>query len=355
MFLVADALTSSGVSLGLDRVNDLVLSAFLKFSSNGSLSVAIQLRDTKDIYTVHYLQSDHVISTRGNSVFYGIGARTQWSKFTRDLFIDLQKGLLLNNKFSKKVKLKNLKVLNLSVRGYGQIANVTLSTTEHLEFFFLAADWLAENQDKNGGWPIDVTRTLIPGVMELAPGWYSAMAQGQAMSVLTRAYWETRRRKYADAALKAMELFHIKSEDHGVVATFMEKYVWYEEYPTTPSSFVLNGFIYSLIGLYDLKQMCTITPNVCTSTKSHQVAELYNNGMTSLKAMLPLYDMGSGSSYDLRHVIIPGSAPNLARWDYHTTHINQLLLLTTIDDSPVLKNIASRFMEYMKGKRAKHN
>lgn len=27
-----------------------------------------------------------------------------------------------------------------------------------------------------------------------------------------------------------------------------------EEYPTTPSSFVLNGFMYSLIGLYDLKE-----------------------------------------------------------------------------------------------------
>lgn len=28
-------------------------------------------------------------------------------------------------------------------------------------------------------------------------------------------------------------------------------HVWFEEYPTTPGSFVLNGFMYSLIGLHD--------------------------------------------------------------------------------------------------------
>ena len=30
---------------------------------------------------------------------------------------------------------------------------------------------------------------------------------------------------------------------------------WYEEYPVTPSVFVLNGFIFSLIGLFDLTQV----------------------------------------------------------------------------------------------------
>ncbi len=29
--------------------------------------------------------------------------------------------------------------------------------------------------------------------------------------------------------------------------------VWYEEYPTSPPTFVLNGFMYSLLGLFDLK------------------------------------------------------------------------------------------------------
>lgn len=67
---------------------------------------------------------------------------------------------------------------------------------------------------------------------------------------------------------------------------------WFEEYPTTPGSFVLNGFLYSLLGLYDLASI-----NRNGTNKSRQ---LYDEGMATLKEMLPLYDTGSGSIYDLR-------------------------------------------------------
>jgi hypothetical protein len=39
----------------------------------------------------------------------------------------------------------------------------------------------------------------------------------------------------------------------GVQNILFDKFIWYEEYPTVPGSFVLNGFIYALVGLYDLK------------------------------------------------------------------------------------------------------
>lgn len=128
---------------------------------------------------------------------------------------------------------------------------------------------------------------------------------------------------------------------------FMNKHDWYEEYPTTPSSFVLNGFMYSLIGLYDLKE-------TAGEKLGKEARLLYERGMESLKAMLPLYDTGSGTIYDLRHFML-GIAPNLARWDYHTTHINQLQLLSTIDESPIFKEFVKRWKSYLKGSRAKHN
>jgi heparosan-N-sulfate-glucuronate 5-epimerase len=76
--------------------------------------------------------------------------------------------------------------------------------------------------------------------------------------------------------------------------------------------------------------------------------------MTSLKKLLLLFDNGSGSNYDLRHFSL-GSPPNLARWDYHATHVNQLLLLATIDHDPLLETTAYRWIRYMQGKRAPHN
>lgn len=121
----------------------------------------------------------------------------------------------------------------------------------------------------------------------------------------------------------------------------------YEEYPTSPPSFVLNGFIYALLGLYDLK---TLAPR----NEAKEATLLFNEGMLSLKNMLLLYDMGSGTSYDLRHFTLK-VAPNIARWDYHATHVNQLLLLSTIDPDPLFATTAERWMGYMSGKRAAHN
>ena len=124
-------------------------------------------------------------------------------------------------------------------------------------------------------------------------------------------------------------------------------HVWYEEYPTVPASMVLNGFIYSLMGLYDLWR---------TDPGSSEAGRLYSAGVRSLRALLPLYDTGSGSLYDLRHVTTGQGPPNLARWDYHVTHVNQLLVLATMEPNVTLfAETAQRWTEYMRGHRAEHN
>lgn len=176
------------------------------------------------------------------------------------------------------------------------------------------------------------------------------MAQGQAISLLTRMYRATKYHPYLDAAILALKLFNKNSSENGVKTYFMDRYIWFEEYPTTPSSFVLNGFIYSLIGLYDLSQSCQISsPSACSESLT-----LFNAAIESLKQLLPLYDTGSGTVYDLRHMSLK-VAPNIARWDYHTTHINQLLFLNTILDDLSLQSTAKRWISYMKGHRAPHN
>lgn len=81
---------------------------------------------------------------------------------------------------------------------------------------------------------------------------------------------------------------------------------------------------------------------------------MFDDGMTSLKTLLPLFDTGSGSFYDLRHFTL-GVSPNIARWDYHATHVNQLYLLAGLDSDPILINTAKRWEGYMQGKRAAHN
>ncbi|NXA91697.1 GLCE epimerase, partial [Melanocharis versteri] len=340
--------SSEGVSLELNNGRDFIISFDLKLLSNGSVSVVLETTERGQPFTVHYVSSTQLIALRDRDIFYGIGARAGWSTLTRDLLTDLRKGVgLSNTKAVKQTKIMPKRVLRLVARGRGFLDNVTVSATAHMAAFFAASRWLLRNQDERGGWPIMVTRKLGEGFKSLDPGWYSAMAQGQAMSTLVRAYLLTKEPAFLGAALRATAPFKLPAEQRGVKAVFMERHEWYEEYPTSPSSFVLNGFMYALIGLYDLKE-------TAGEARGREARLLYERGMASLKAMLPLFDTGSGTVYDLRHFML-GTAPNLARWDYHTTHINQLQLLSSIDGAPLFKDFVKRWKSYLRGGRAKHN
>ncbi|KAK7121770.1 hypothetical protein R3I93_022756 [Phoxinus phoxinus] len=339
---------SDGVSLVLDNTKDFVLTFDVKFISNGSVSVVLETTEKGPPYIIHYITSPLLLSFKAREVIYGIGPRATWSSVSRDLVTDLRKGVgLSNTKVVKATKIMPRRVVQLVLRGSGFISNITVSSTAHMAAFFAASDWLLYNQDEHGGWPIKVTRKLGEGFKSLEPGWYSAMAQGQAMSTLVRAYLATHNPAYLGAAIRATSPFKRTSEQRGVKATFMNKYDWYEEYPTTPSSFVLNGFIYSLIGLYDVAE-------TAGNKLGRESGVLFSQGLESLKYMLPLFDTGSGTVYDLRHFTL-GVAPNLARWDYHTTHINQLQLLASIDSAPIFREYVKRWKTYLKGGRAKHN
>lgn len=351
---LAGTAEDQGVAFALRKeLYNLTLSVDLRVIFNGSLSVVLTAGGgggKPSLYGVHYIMTDTHLAVDDRDIYYGIGTSRSWMHLTRDLGVDLVKGLSFGQHRTA-ARPRNLRVHSIVLRGHGLLDNLTLSSSAHEAHFFDAADWFVRRQDDAGGWPIKVTRRLSNGMLELEPGWYSAMAQGQAMSVLTRAFAATGKRDYLDAALRAVGPFRIRSESRGVMTTFLGKFVWYEEYPTVPSSFVLNGFIYSLFGLYDLKSTCGegSSEELC-----RDAAKLFADGMVSLKRMLPLFDTGSGTVYDLRHFSL-GVAPNLARWDYHTTHINQLLYLGTIDDDPVFGATAERWVQYMKGKRAPHN
>ena len=261
-----------------------------------------------------------------------------------------------------------LQVSRIIFRGSGYVDNVTISTYEHMTHFRDASDWLVSNQDpQSGGWRNEVPRTL-PGFNTLDPGWLSGMAQGQAMSTLSRAYYLYENEKYLQAMASALLPYTRTAKEGGVRTTFLEKFTWYEEYPTTPSSFVLNGFMFSLIGLYDFKTLLedkfgfgsadpvSITRKVTLDLAATYdlVSRLYADGMKSLSAMLPLFDGGSRTFYDLRHFMLK-IQPNVARWDYHTTHLSQLALISSISDDPVFKQFFDYWNGYLIGIAAKHN
>lgn len=342
-------LKNPGITKSANEKTMLTLSMDIMFINNGSVTVLLQTGDG-NLFRIHYVLCDNIIKLEGRDLYYGIGSnkKRKWTHLTRQVMVDFQKGLTLQYSKNRSIKMKNAAhIAAICVRGHGIMDNVTLSTHAHKDLFLDAANYFVRHQDSKGGWAVKVTRKLIPEVMELEPGWYSAMGQGQAISLLVRAYVASKDRTYIEAAGKALDIFDIPSSKGGVLAKFLDSLDWYEEYPTTPSSHVLNGFIYSLIGLYDLKEMAT-------GIVKDKATDLYDKGMRTLKAMLPMFDSGTGTFYDLRH-ITAGLAPNRARWDYHKVHIKQLYLLIEIEGDPLFRDTLRRWKGYMKGKIASHN
>jgi heparosan-N-sulfate-glucuronate 5-epimerase len=240
------------------------------------------------------------------------------------------------------------------------LANVSVARSQHKRTFYHAADWLVAKQDaKSGGWPTSVAFNAnhfkYSLAEEMEAGWISAMGSAHAMSVLTRAYRDSRNEVYLKAAVRAMHPFSVPSSEGGVLAMFMGQHVWYEEYPTKPSSFVLNGFMYALLGLYDLQQTLVEFKNL---DEAAEAEGLFSRGLSSLVSLVSLFDTGAGSTYDLRHVSM-GGAPKLARWDYHSTHVNLLLVLSSVapeaEQKSYLLEVAARWQSYMLGERAGHN
>lgn len=348
---VSVSLSSPGISIPFPDVSEPYFTFPVKFFTSGSISIHLEVQEKqRSTYELVYTTTSDVLVVENNRIIYGIGPASEWNLLVRDIYIDLVKGLNLNyKKSSKKDKFRpniaRMRIRSAELRGSGYLGTLMMRSSAHSELFEKSADWLIRNQDKEGGWPVMVNRKL--GTAELKAPWYSAMAQGQAMSTLARAFKRTKKRKFIDSAVRGLQLFTKSSELGGITAVFLDRFTWYEEYPTNPSSFVLNGFIYALVGLYDVKM-------TASGVDAKKAGDLFEEGVVSLIGLLPLFDTGSGSIYDLRHFTLKGP-PNLARWDYHATHITQLLVMNSINPDPVFGKFAERWAEYMRGHRADHN
>ncbi|CAL2037507.1 unnamed protein product [Caenorhabditis brenneri] len=376
------SLANAGAYVYLDKSTDLHVVSFdwKPYDGNASFTVLAKMKQDDLLVLINYVFSegngkcvwqeeeksfdDEFIvqkPKKDGQVSYSysyIGSKPfgEWSTVTRDILVDVARALSSgeNRKKDDNVVLHpgDVRLVSLGFRGQLAVKQQIFQREEqHLHAFKSAADWLAENQDVKGGWAVPVERSIADRKLVLPPGWHSAMAQGHGISVLTRAFKHFDEEKYLNSALKALELFKTNASDGGVRAEFFGN-VWYEEYPTTPGSFVLNGFLYSLIGLYDLSKLESSNPE--HNSKIQEAKELYSTGIRSLKQLLPLYDTGSGTIYDLRHVAL-GSAPNLARWDYHAVHVYLLKWIANLEKDDFLSKTADRWIGYAYGKRAKHN
>ena len=207
---------------------------------------------------------------------------------------------------------------------YGNESNV-------VDSFLLQVSWLRDhNQEGVLIYPIAIQRYSI------SPGWWSAMAQGLAISVFIRAFELTHKPEYRDAALQAAEILVKPIEEGGCSSFDVDGLPYLEEIAVNPPAHILNGAIFALWGLYDLEVI------------SNEYVTIKDKVVRRLARELPNYDLGYWSRYDLLY-----DAP--ASRGYHTLHIAQLESLYLLTKEPAFQQYSVIWRNYLKAphKRAR--
>ena len=202
--------------------------------------------------------------------------------------------------------------------------------------FFAQINWLVTNQQPDGRWFYTFAWSAEP-----VP-WWSAMAEGLAISAMVRAYSVTGDASYLTVLARARSTFERSIPDLGVntvVTVGTKKLNVYQEYLPGYVDNVLNGWIFSLAGLYDCANY--LGDPMCLDDL---VAA--DRGLPALRTLMPWYDAGWWTYYGVNKFSSSNRGPT-ASIPYHQLHIRQLRWLYSITGDPVFKSYADRFQRYM--------
>lgn len=166
--------------------------------------------------------------------------------------------------------------------------------------------------------------------------WVSALAQGQGISALVRAYSLTEDERYLITAECALRLFSISFRDGGVLSIDEDDGDWwYEEYAcaySSPSG-VLNGFILALLGIYDFYQL----------TGDDFSKQLFSKGISTLCHHIDDFD--ANCPYKLTYY---DRHKHIVTIKYHLFHVKLMEILYQITGMDIFKQYLERWQQYGK-------
>lgn len=211
---------------------------------------------------------------------------------------------------------------SIGVFQYGLGAyDIFLKTQEDIykEKLLACADWAVENQKEDGSWvTFAYKKPEYP---------YSSMAQGEGISMLIRAHIITEDEKYMSAIHKAKD-FMLRSISEGGTAKYNGDDVLL--YEATYNPVILNGWIFSLWGLYDY----------CKYTKDEEANVTLQKTLESLKRKFPDFDTKYWSKYD--------DGKRICSPFYHKLHIAQLNAMYDLFGDSIYKEFADKWEKYQK-------
>lgn len=183
----------------------------------------------------------------------------------------------------------------------------------YLRKFTQCAEWAVTNQEPSGAWNNFFFR------YPQHP--YGAMAQGEGISLLLRAFVHTGEERFVDAAQKAVD-FMLKPVSQGGTSDGNILL----EYTHLPA--VMNGWIFAWWGLYDF---------VTVTQDKGYYKEWMEKSCASLEEHLPAFSNRYWSMYDL--------AGHMASPFYHHLHIAQMQAMHQLTGHAVFTEYAQRWQQ----------
>ena len=201
--------------------------------------------------------------------------------------------------------------------------------------FLRASDWLVEHLEPNP-WGTPVWNHHFDWEYRdvLKSPWYSGLAQGQGLSVLTRAHKETGDDVYLDACRQAFLALESELDEGGVRYTDDEGNVWIEEVVVRPPTHILNGFLWAAWGVWDY----------WLHTKDSRAESLLGQISMTMKNKLATYDTGFWSLYEHSGTRMK----MLASPFYHSLHILQLRVMHNMTGEQTFADYADRWSQYQR-------
>ena len=187
--------------------------------------------------------------------------------------------------------------------------------------FMNCVDWTEAHLEEKGGW--NNFFVLYPKTP------YGSMCQGEGASLLLRAYKLIGDNKYISLAKKALDFMLVPLEEGGT-ARYEGEDLFLHEFQ--PRAVVLNGWIFSVFGLYDMIQVCD----------DEKYRDAYEKTIATLKKELPKYDNGYWTIYDMEK--------RIASPFYHNLHIAQAEALFLATGDTIYDEYAKRWKKFQKSK-----
>lgn len=215
--------------------------------------------------------------------------------------------------------------------------NLYLKTKEkkYLDIAKEQANWLVDNLETNEfGLKVWMHHFDWTYKKLLKAPWYSALSQGNGISLLARIYKETKDEKYLNVLKDAFQSMLIEIKDGGVKYIDENGDIWLEEYILYPDepTHILNGFIWALWGVWDYYLL----------TKNDKALNLFNECVKTLKENLAKYDIGFWSLYDLSRQFLKMIASPF----YHSLHIVELRVMFKLTNEPIFDFYAEKWEKY---------